>query len=110
MAEDTLRSVSIERVAAGRYTVRNARGGSITIGSATEGDHFTPVELLLAAIGGRTAAEVDVAKSRHGEPGEVRVGGAGEQEAGLPGDWVGDLGGAFGVAVPGGGGSGRGRG
>lgn len=64
MAEDTSRSVRIERESVGRYTVHNARGGTLAVG----GDAFTPVELLLAAIGTCTAADTDVVTSRRVEP------------------------------------------
>ena len=67
MAEDTLRTVRIERTAAGRYVARNPRGGTIPIGSGSA-DDFTPVELLLAAIAGCTAIDTDLATSRHAEP------------------------------------------
>jgi uncharacterized OsmC-like protein len=61
------RGVSIERVAAGRFTARNERGGRIAVGTGGEQD-FTPVELLLAAIGGCTAIDVDILTSRRAEP------------------------------------------
>lgn len=64
MAEDSLRSVQIERDSVGRYTVHNARGGTLPVG----GDAFTPVELLLAAIGTCTATDTDVVTSRRVEP------------------------------------------
>jgi putative redox protein len=67
MAQDTHRRVDIDRVAAGRYTVTNERGGTITVGSGAEGE-FTPVELLLTAIGACTAIDVDVLTSRRAEP------------------------------------------
>ena len=67
MAEDTHRQVTLERVANSRYTVTNAHGGQITIGSGA-GTDFTPVELLLAAIGGCTAIDVDILTSRRAEP------------------------------------------
>ena len=57
-------SVNIERVQSGVYTARNERGAEIPIG----GDGFSPVELLLAAIGGCTAIDVDVVTSRRAEP------------------------------------------
>jgi putative redox protein len=77
MAEDTHRQVTIERIANSRYTVTNARGGEITIGTGGDGDtDFTPVELLLTAIGGCTAVDVDILTSRRAEPDafEVEVG------------------------------------
>lgn len=72
MTDDTFRSVDIERHSVGRYVVRNARGGLMPIGTG-EDDAFTPVELLLAAIGGCTAVDVDLITSRRAEPGEFIV-------------------------------------
>ncbi|NJC73669.1 OsmC family peroxiredoxin [Planosporangium thailandense] len=72
MTDDTGRSVDIERTSVGRYVVRNARGGSITMGTG-EGDSFTPAELLLAAIGGCTAIDVDLVISRRAEASEFVV-------------------------------------
>ena len=61
------RNVIIERIANGRFTVTNARGGQITFGSGDDAG-FTPTELLLAAIGGCTAIDVDILTSRRAEP------------------------------------------
>jgi putative redox protein len=66
-ADDSLRRVTIDRVRNSHYTVTNARGGTIAIGSGGDAD-FTPVELLLAAIGGCTAIDVDLVTSRRSEP------------------------------------------
>lgn len=66
---DSARSVSIERTETGRYRVRSAHGAEIDVG----GDGFTPVELLLAAIGTCTAIDTDTATSRHAEPDEFTV-------------------------------------
>ncbi|MGH3165520.1 MAG: OsmC family protein [Trebonia sp.] len=71
MAEDTHRQVTIERTANSRYTVTNERGGQITIGSG--GTDFSPVELLLTAIGGCTAIDVDILTSRRAEPDSFQV-------------------------------------
>ncbi|MEU1689891.1 OsmC family protein [Micromonospora sp. NPDC005707] len=67
MSEDTFRSVEIERTSMGKYVARNVRGGSMSMGTGEDGD-FTPVELLLAAIGGCTAIDVDHITSRRAEP------------------------------------------
>ncbi|MBF9070069.1 OsmC family protein [Streptacidiphilus fuscans] len=67
MTDDTHRSVSIERTSSGHYTATNPRGGTISFGSSGTAE-FTPVELLLAAIGGCTSIDADVATSRHTEP------------------------------------------
>ena len=61
---DSLRSVRIERVSTGEYVVHNERGGTLPVG----GDAFTPVELLLAAIGTCTAIDTDTVTSRRAEP------------------------------------------
>jgi uncharacterized OsmC-like protein len=70
--EDTHRQVTIERVANTKYTVTNPRGGQITVG-AGDGADFTPVELMLIAIGGCTAIDVDILTSRRAEPDSFQV-------------------------------------
>lgn len=45
----------------------NVRGGTIVLGRGADAD-YTPVELLLAAIAGCTAVDVDEVTSRRGEP------------------------------------------
>jgi uncharacterized OsmC-like protein len=73
MATDSAhRAVSMDRVTAGEFIVTNERGGRIAIGTGGDAD-FTPVELLLAAIGGCTAMDVDVLTSRRAEPEAFRV-------------------------------------
>ena len=61
------RAVGLERIENTRYLVTNDRGGQITIGSGA-GTDFTPVDLLLAGIGGCTAVDVDLLTSRRAEP------------------------------------------
>jgi putative redox protein len=61
---DSQRSVRIERVETGKYVVHNERGGTLPVG----GDDFTPVELLLAAIGACTSIDTDTVTSRRAEP------------------------------------------
>jgi uncharacterized OsmC-like protein len=61
------RSVRLERIENSRYTAINERGGTITVGTGA-GSDFTPVELLLVAIGGCTAVDVDILTSRRAEP------------------------------------------
>jgi putative redox protein len=67
MNDQNLRSVEIERTDVGEYDVRNVRGGVIPLGTGDD-DRFTPVELLLAALGGCTAIDVDLVASRRAEP------------------------------------------
>lgn len=67
MSEDGLRSVRLSRVEKAGYAVTNIRGGTITIGEGADTD-FTPVELLLAAIAGCTAIDVDYITNKRSEP------------------------------------------
>jgi putative redox protein len=61
------RGVRLERIENSRYIATNDRGGQISIGKG-EGTDFTPVDLLLAGIGGCTAIDVDILTSRRAEP------------------------------------------
>jgi uncharacterized OsmC-like protein len=63
----THRAVTVRRVSSGRFAVANDRGGEITFGTGDNTD-FTPTELLLAAVGGCTAIDVDILTSRRAEP------------------------------------------
>lgn len=59
-------SVSMERVGEKHYRATNANGDTIEFG-AGEG-LLSPVELLLAAVAGCAAVDVDVVTSRRSEP------------------------------------------
>jgi putative redox protein len=101
MAQDTHRQVSIARVAAGKYTVTNERGGTIPVGTGTDGE-FTPVELLLAAIGACTAVDVDVLTSRRAEPASFTVEVGAEKVRDALGNRLADIAVTFHVSFPGG--------
>ncbi len=64
MAEGDHRRVRLERVDEGVYRATNPRGVELTFGTKAD-DGFSPVELLLAAIGGCSAVDVDVVTGRH---------------------------------------------
>ena len=66
------RSVRLERIENSRYVATNDRGGQISMGKG-EGTDFTPVDLLLAGIGGCTAVDVDILTSRIAEPDAFEV-------------------------------------
>ncbi|MET8135105.1 MULTISPECIES: OsmC family protein [unclassified Streptomyces] len=103
MTDNNLRLVTVERTGTGHFTATNARGGTIAFGtgSGTEGeDAFTPVELLLAAIGGCTAADVDVATGRHAEPSRFTVTVTGNKIGDELGNRMTDLAVTFSVAFP----------
>lgn len=63
MTDANRRHVHLDRIDEGVYLARNDRGGELRFGSSA-GDAFTPVELLLAAIAGCTAVDVDVVTGR----------------------------------------------
>ena len=63
MTEKDLRSVTLERLEEGVYLARNANGAELRFGSKAD-DAFSPVELLLAAIAGCSAVDVDVVTGR----------------------------------------------
>ena len=72
MSEESHRSVGITRLEQGRYEATNARGGKLVFGHG-DGDAFTPVELLLTAIAGCSAIDVDLITSRRAEPTRFEV-------------------------------------
>lgn len=59
MTDETLRRIELTRIGEGRYKATNRRGGVLPIGSGDDPD-FSPVELLLAAIAGCSAIDVDL--------------------------------------------------
>ncbi|MBT3163843.1 OsmC family protein [Streptomyces sp. Vc74B-19] len=99
MSQDSQRSVVVERTSSGHYVATNPRGGTITF-STDGGAEFTPVELLLAAIGGCSAADVDVATSRHAEPAEFSVAVTGDKISDEEGNRMTNLRVTFSVAFP----------
>ncbi len=74
MAQDTQRSISLRRTSSERYIATNARGGEIALGSGGDDDTFTPVELLLTAIAGCTAVDVDLITGRRAQPDSFDIG------------------------------------
>ena len=66
------REVQLRRTAHGEFDVENVRGGRIHIGTG-EGADFTPVELLLAAIAGCSAVDVDFITGKRAEPERFEV-------------------------------------
>jgi len=64
---DSERRVELDRIALGQLRLRNERGGELVLGTGDDAA-FTPVELLLAAVGGCTAMDVDYITSKRTEP------------------------------------------
>ena len=59
--------------------MRNVRGGTMRLGGGGDSEDFTPVELLLAAIAGCSATDVDFITSKRVDPVEFTVEGAGDK-------------------------------
>ena len=83
MAEETggtgqgHRAVTLTRVSKGVFDVANERGGTMRIGGG--GEDFSPVELLLAAIAGCTAIDVDYITTKRVQPETFTVDASGEK-------------------------------
>jgi uncharacterized OsmC-like protein len=103
MTDNSLRSVTVERTSTGHFVATNARGGTIAFGGASDPDsdsEFTPVELLLAAIAGCTAVDVDIATSRHAEPDRFSIAVSGHKVSDESGNRLTDLEVTFSVSFP----------
>ena len=98
MAED-LRTVTVTRLETGVYQATNPRGGTLRFGS-NAGDDFTPVELLLAAIAGCSAVDVDTVVSRRVEPETFEATATGVVERGDSGNILRDIAVAFRTLFP----------
>lgn len=72
------RQVSMSRVSKGVFDVTNVRGGTIRIGGGDNTD-FTPVELLLTAIAGCSAVDVDFITTKRAQPTRFAVTSEGEK-------------------------------
>ncbi len=69
---DTHRWITLDRREPGVFVARNARGGELRV-SGDDGATFTPVELLLVAIGACSAADVDAVTARRSAPDRFTV-------------------------------------
>lgn len=64
---ESRRSIELARIGEGRYKATNRRGGVLPVGSGDDPD-FTPVELLLTAIAGCSAIDVDLITGKRAQP------------------------------------------
>jgi putative redox protein len=106
MAEETggtgpgHRSISMTRIEKGLYEVTNVRGGTMRLGGGGDTTDFTPVELLLAALAGCSATDVDFITTKRVQPTSFTVTGAGEKVRDDDGNRMGDLRVEFSVTFP----------
>ena len=89
----------LERIENSRYTAINERGGTITVASG-DGTDFTPVELLLVAIGGCTGVDVDLLTSRRAEPDSFEIVVEAEKIRDVAGNHLADLQVTFRITFP----------
>ena len=73
MSDDTLRSIEMTRLEKGRYEATNSRGGRLVVGQGGTSEEFSPVELLLVAIAGCSAIDVDFIVAKRAEPTRLDV-------------------------------------
>ncbi|MGY2874823.1 putative redox protein [Marmoricola sp. URHA0025 HA25] len=96
---DSLRSVKLTRIGEHRFKATNERGGVLPIGEGDDPD-FTPVELLLAAIAGCAAIDVDYITGKRAGPDSFDVHVEGEKVRDENGNHLANLRVVFDVAFP----------
>ena len=79
MSEETLRSIELTKIGPARFKATNARGGETFMGMGGLDPDFTPVELLLAAIAGCSAIDVDLITAKRGESKQFEITAAGDK-------------------------------
>lgn len=72
VSENAHRRVDLTKIGEGRFKATNARGGVLPIGSGDDPD-FTPVELLLAALAGCSAIDVDLITGKRAQATTIDV-------------------------------------
>jgi uncharacterized OsmC-like protein len=99
--ESAPRHIAIDRVSDNTYTATNERGGTIELSDGRDAN-FTPVELLMVAIAGCTAIDVDLVTSRRAQPEQFRVEVDATKVRDTGGNHLSDIVVTFTVAFPGG--------
>lgn len=99
MSSDDLRSITLSRTAKGTYEAENVRGGRLAFGDGGTSD-FTPVELLLTAMAGCSAIDVDYLTSRLAEPRQFEVAAEAEKVRDEDGNHLGEVSITFTVRFP----------
>jgi putative redox protein len=99
MADTTRRAVELDRIGEHAFRATNERGGTLDFGSAG-GPQFTPIELLLVALGGCTALDVEYITGKRAEPLAFGVTAAGEKVRDADGNHLSDLTVTFRVEFP----------
>jgi putative redox protein len=83
-------TVNLSRLSQHHFEATNSRGGTVSFGRKWTGE-FTPVELLLAAIAGCTAMDVDAITVKRSEPVRFQVSCSGHTTKSAHGNHVIDI-------------------
>jgi putative redox protein len=93
-------TVTLSRLSQHHFEATNSRGGTVSFGRKWTGE-FTPVELLLVAIAGCTAMDVDAITVKRSEPVRFQVSCSGTTTKSAHGNHVTDIHVDFDVEFPG---------
>lgn len=77
-SSETWRGIDVTRTGPGRFQATNSRGGVIAFSSGDDED-FSPVELLLVALAGCGAVNIEAITSRRAEPTSFSIQGEGHK-------------------------------
>lgn len=92
-------TVNLSRLSQHHFEATNPRGGTLSFGKKKVGE-FTPVELLLVAIAGCTAMDVDAITVKRSEPTRFRLSSYGHTTKSEHGNHVTDIQVDFDVEFP----------
>src|SRR4029453_17532517 len=92
-------TVDLSRLSKHHFEATNSRGGTLSFGRKKAGE-FTPVELLLVAIAGCTAMDVDAITVKRSEPLRFQVSCSGHSTKSEHGNHVTDIAVDFDVEFP----------
>lgn len=99
MSDENLRRITLTRTGERQYEAENARGGRLAFGEGASTD-FTPVELLLTAMAGCSAIDVDYLTTRLSEPTQFDVAAEAEKLRDEHGNHLGEVTITFTVRFP----------
>lgn len=98
-SHDAARTVELTKTGTGHYRAVNVRGGEVSIGTGEDAD-FTPVEMLLAAIAGCSAIDVDLITGKRAQSVRFDVHARGDKVRDEQGNHLTGLALTFDVAFP----------
>jgi putative redox protein len=96
---DSRRTVQLSRLGKHHFQATNSRGGTLSFGKSQAGE-FTPVELLLVAIAGCTAMDVDAITVKRSEPSRFLLNCSGHYSRSAHGNHITDMKVDFDVEFP----------